>query len=330
MVTVRPTHRRRGLLRQMMRKQLADIHAAGVATAMLWASESAIYHRFGYGQAFFKARIEIDPRRASFIGAPPQVGRTRLLGESEALDILPDVYERWRRAIPGSLRRSRLWWEERKVSDPPSMRWGGGPLFRMVLEIDGRAQGYALYRYFTGYGPDALPTHAVEVLEALGTTPVATREVWRYLFGLDLVATVRTHRLCADHPLTLMLTDPRRLRMTVTDGTWVRLVDVDTALERRLYHGEDALSFELLDPFCPWNEGVWTLEAGPGGAALRRSSATPELRLSATDLGAMYLGTVSCTSLLRAGRVDEMRLGAASRGDALFRSEVGAWCLDDF
>ena len=143
------------------------------------------------------------------------------MDEAEALAVLPDIYERARREIPGSFRRSALWWEQRKLPDPPAHRGSGGPMLRVVVEIDGRPQGYALYRVFPGWGPDGLPSHALEVFEALGTGPSATREVWRYLFSVDLIAKLRTHRLNAEHPLALMLTDPRQLRLTVMDGTWV-------------------------------------------------------------------------------------------------------------
>lgn len=330
MVAVRPTHRRRGILRRIMQRQFEDTHAAGVPVAVLWASESVIYQRFGYGLGYVKGRIEIDPRRAAFLGNPAPVGRVRLIDEAEALELFPPIYERIRPEIPGSFKRSQTWWEQRKLSDSPAHRGGGGPMLRAVLEIDDRPEGYAQYRVFPGYGPDSLQTHALDVIEALGTSPTATREIWRYLFGVDLIATVRTHRLCAEHPLTLMLTDPRRLRLTVGDGTWVRLVDVDKALAARGYQQEGTLTFDVVDDMCPWNAGVWTLEAGPGGARLKRSTATPQLRLAVADLGAMYLGTVSCTRLARAGRVDELALGAAALADGLFRADVPAWCLDDF
>jgi predicted acetyltransferase len=329
MVTVRPTHRRRGILRRMMVRQFEDARAAGVGVAVLWASESLIYQRFGYGLAFQRGRIEIDPRRAAFKDDPGPSGQVRLVDEAESLASMTEVYERVRCEIPGSLKRSSLWWEQRTLTDPEH-RGTGGPIQRLILELDGRPAGYALYRVFPGFGPDSLPTHALEVNEALGTSPAATREVWRYLFGVDLIAKVRTHRLNAEHPLSLMLTDPRQLRMTVGDGTWVRLVDVKAALEARRYPADGALIFELVGPRCPWNEGVWRLEGGPSGASLKRSKASAELRLATAELASMYLGTVPSTRLLRAGRVDEPEPGAASRADGLFRSDAAPWCLDDF
>src|SRR6185312_13773630 len=42
-VGVQPTHRRRGVLRGLMRKQLDDLHEQGEPLAALWASESLIY-----------------------------------------------------------------------------------------------------------------------------------------------------------------------------------------------------------------------------------------------------------------------------------------------
>ncbi len=57
-VGVLPTHRRRGVLTAMMRHQLHDLHESqGEAVAALYASESVIYGRFGYGQASQELRL---------------------------------------------------------------------------------------------------------------------------------------------------------------------------------------------------------------------------------------------------------------------------------
>jgi predicted acetyltransferase len=331
MVTVRPTHRRRGVLRQLMRQTFDDLHAQGLAVATLWASESVIYQRFGYGIGAYRGGIEIDRGHGAFLGHPAPVGSARLIGRPEALELFPDVYERARRSIPGSFKRTPLWWDARALPEHPPGGWrGGNAVFRMILEIDGRPEGYAFYRMEPDWARHGLPNGSLDVLEAIGTTPVATREVWRYLFSVDLTAKVGTYRLGKDHPLFLMLEDPRQLRTWVRDGTWVRLVDAAAALAARRYGHEGALTFELLDPFCPWNEGIWTLEAGPDGAALHRSTASAELRLSAAELSAIYLGTIPCTGLLQAGRLEELAPGAAHRADLLFHSDVPPWCLDDF
>lgn len=330
MVTVSPTHRRRGILRQMMRRQLDDLHAAGIAVATLWASETAIYQRFGYGLGFLKGRIDVDPRQAEFLRASAPIGRTRFLTQEQATELLPDVYERARQGVPASFRRTPLWWEVQVLGDQPYRRHGASPMFRVALEIDGTVEGYALYRVKSNWGPNALPNNEIDVLEALGTSPAATREIWRYLLSIDLAGKVRTHRLNAQHPLFLSLGNLRLLQLVVGDGTWVRLVDVKAALEARLYACEGSLTFELIDEVCPWNAGVWTLKAGPNDAELRQATTSPELRLSATELAAMYLGTIPCSALRAAGRLDELAPGAALRADLLFSWDVAPWCLDDF
>src|SRR5262252_7357185 len=54
-VAVLPTHRRRGVLTSLMGRQLADIRDRGEPLAVLWASESVIYSRYGYGRAMWHA-----------------------------------------------------------------------------------------------------------------------------------------------------------------------------------------------------------------------------------------------------------------------------------
>ena len=56
---VLPTHRRRGILRAMMRALLDAAHARGEAVAYLWATEGTIYGRFGFGLASFVAEIDL-------------------------------------------------------------------------------------------------------------------------------------------------------------------------------------------------------------------------------------------------------------------------------
>lgn len=75
-----PTHRRRGLLTALMRRQLEDVRESGEPFAALYASEGAIYPRFGYGLSSLAASVEIDRARATFrTDATVPVGRVRLV-----------------------------------------------------------------------------------------------------------------------------------------------------------------------------------------------------------------------------------------------------------
>ena len=65
-VAVAPTHRRRGILRAMMTQHLAEVHEKGEPLAALWASESSIYGRFGYGPASERAVMKLAKSFARF------------------------------------------------------------------------------------------------------------------------------------------------------------------------------------------------------------------------------------------------------------------------
>src|SRR5580704_12585663 len=59
-VTVAPTHRRRGLLTEMITKDLRASAALGEPVGILIASEYPIYGQFGYGAAIEGATYTVD------------------------------------------------------------------------------------------------------------------------------------------------------------------------------------------------------------------------------------------------------------------------------
>jgi predicted acetyltransferase len=329
-VSVLPSHRRRGALTKMMRHQLDDVRRRGEPVAILWASEGAIYQRFGYGMASVGAAMEVERDRASFIQPSPVGGTTRLLSAEEALLVLPEIYDRERAVTPGMYRRSEEWWDAHSLADPEHHRDGGGPLLRAVWELDGRPGAYVLCRMHPQWGDDGVPSGHVSVKELIATSPLATREIWRFVFGIDLVARIKAWNQPVDDPIFHMLGEPRRLRPMLHDNLWLRIVEVRSSLLSRRYSAEGTITFELTDSFCPYNEGIYELEAKDGEARLEDASGAPELSLSASDLGACYLGGTTFTQLVRAGRVLEHAAGAAERADTLFRSERAPWCPEDF
>jgi predicted acetyltransferase len=327
-VGVLPSHRRRGLLTRMMRHQLDDVRDRGEPLAILWASEGSIYGRYGYGIATQGSAIDIERDRAHFRDPGQPVGRTRLITLDEARTALPPIYERLRLVTPGMVARSDDWWQTGRLADPEHHRQGGGPLFCAVLEIDGRDEAYALYRFMDNW--DVVPKSKLRIREVMATSPLAMREIWRFLFGVDLIERVEAMALPPDYPLFLMLTEPRRLRMRLGDGLWLRFVDLSAALRARSYASDGAITFELRDAFCPWNEGTWRLEARGTEVNVDKDGGEPELRLDVADLGSTYLGGFSFGELARAGRIQELNEGASERADALFRTPRAPWCPEVF
>jgi predicted acetyltransferase len=324
-VGVFPTHRRRGVLRSLMRAHLDAAHERGEPLAALWASEEAIYGRFGYGMASFCGEITLRREHTAFAESVDPRGTVRLVDPDEALEALPPVYDRVRAQWPGMFSRNRTWWENRQVADPEERRDGAGPKRWVVYERGGTVEGYASYRHKPGF-TDGASSAELRIVEALGETPEAHRELWAYLLAVDLVATFKASLLPPDHPLFLLLASPRRMRYRAGDGIWVRLVDVGAALSGRTYAEDGAIVIEVADDFCPWNTGCWKLE---GGVAAR-TDAPADLAVPVESLGSALLGGISFAQLHRAGRVDELREGAVARADSLFRWDRHPWCPEIF
>jgi predicted acetyltransferase len=308
-----------------MRAQLDDVHERGEPLAALWASEESIYGRFGYGLASFSGEIKLAHEYTAFAQPFEPEGTIRFLEPDEALEALPPVFERIRLQWPGMFSRNRLWWEHREIDDPEERRDGAGPKRWIAYERDGSLEGYAVYRHKPGWEQGSTIAE-LRVLEALGATPTALRDIWGYLLAIDWKATLTAWFLPPDHPLFLLLATPRRMRYRMGDALWVRLVDVGAALSGRRYSDDRTIVFEVTDDFCPWNEGRWKLE---GGTA-ERTKSEPDLRLPVQSLASAYLGGVTFGSLARAGRVDELKDGALARADGLFRWDRLPWCPEIF
>jgi predicted acetyltransferase len=328
MVGVLPGHRRRGVFLRLMEQVLEDVRARGEPLAVLWSTEGDLYGRFGFGLSALAARIDVARDRAELLPAPVEGARVRLVGPEEALALFPPVFDAVRSATPGLQSRSEAWWRCWRLPGPPGTPASAPPLSRALLELDGEPAAYALYRVRGGW-ETGVSTARLDVLEAMGASAAATAEIWRFLFGLDLVERVRALHLPVDHPLPLLVREPARLRLTLTDGFWTRLLDVPAALAGRSYAEGEAV-LELADPLCPWNEWRWLLQAAAGDARVERTDRPADARLAAAALGSAYLGGFTFERLARAGRVEELRPGSLRRLDALFRPEAAPWCAEEF
>jgi predicted acetyltransferase len=329
MVSVAATHRRRGLLRSMMRRQLDDIRSWGEPLAVLTASEPVIYGRFGYGIATHQYNVEIDTTRVR-LSVPPGTDdvRLRYAAPADVLDACEAVYARLVPGRPGRLAR-RPGWERVALLDPKGDRDGASPLQCVIAERDHEVVGYARYRIKRGGDHrGAAFTVVLDELEALD--PATHAALWRFLFEIDLTSTLVARGRPVDEAWQYMVSDIRRCAVRMRDALHVRLVDVGAALEARTYQAPVDVVFEVEDAFCPWNEGRWRLTGDTKGATCVRTSDAADLALSVRELGAAYLGGVSLASLAAAGRVRELRQGALAEASVGFSSAVAPWLPHGF
>jgi len=322
---VLPTHRRRGVLRAMMRALLDACHERGEPVAYLWATEDTIYGRFGFGLASFTAEIDLPRERSAFHASFASWGHVQLVPPATAEQLVAPIYERVAVNTPGMFARSSAWWQVRTLDDPEWRRGPNGDLLCAVLEDGGRPRAYALYRMNSAF-ERGLQSGSVAVVEAVGDSPEATRAIWRSLLDIDWMARVKAGLLPLDHPLLLLLAEPRRLGFSLRDGVWVRLLDIKTALSARSYQPEGSVVIEVTDEFCPWNAGCWRVSS----AGVERTGEAPGLHCDASGLGSVYLGGFTWTQLARALRAQELIPGAIARADTLFQVTSAPWCPEIF
>ena len=325
MIGVTPSHRRRGILRLIMRWLFDQARERGEPVSVLWASESAIYQHFGYGIGTLQSTFDIERTRIAFARPAPALGRIRLVDRDEAARLFPPIYEAVRVGIPGTVTRSEARWRLDQLEDAEWQRAANGVKYRAVLEVDGEPRGYAIYRAKSEWG-EMGPNNTVLVFEVVGLDPAAERAIWEWLADIDLVGHIKGQRGPVPHPLMLQLTEPRRLGLNVREGMWLRLIDLKAALEARTYGAGGSLTFDVTDEFCPWNAGRWRLDVGDDGrGSLTAADADPDLTLDIADLATTYLGTFTFADLTRAGRVGECRPGAVSEADRLFATTTAPW-----
>ncbi|MFJ4836427.1 GNAT family N-acetyltransferase [Streptomyces sp. NPDC088747] len=329
MVSVAATHRRRGVLRSMMRRQLDDIRSWGEPLAVLTASEPEIYGRFGYGIGTYALNAEIDTSRVR-LSVPPGTDDVllRYAPPAEVLDACEAVYARLVPGRPGMLAR-QPGWERERLLDPESDRGGASPMQCVVAERDGEVVGYSRFRVKPEWDEGG-PKGNVVVEDLEGLDPAARAALWRFLFDIDLTATLRTRGRPVDESWQHMVSDIRRCGLRLRDALHVRLVDVGAALEARTYQAPVDLVFEVEDAFCPWNEGRWRLSGDPKGASCVRTDDPADLALSVKELGSAYLGGISLASLGAAGLVRELRQGALTEASVGFTSPVAPWLPHGF
>jgi predicted acetyltransferase len=340
-VSVLPSHRRRGVLSSMMRRQLADIADRGEPLAVLWASESVIYSRYGYGRAMWHADLTLYRGEGALARTAPADGglRMRLVEPAAAIPELAKVYDAVLPSRPGFIARTESWWQ-RTVYDPPDRRHGTSPLHCVLAEDDDGPRGYALYSAVNRWDSDtSLPDSALHVREMVAADAAASAALSADLLSRDLTAEFRLRGRPVDDPLLYQLADPRRARPRLKDALWVRIIDVPGALARRRYSAPADVVLQVRDDLLPANAGLWRLttgEAAPDGSGLAAtcgpafSSAAPDIVLDVTQLGAAYLGGTTLGALAGAGLVAEGRPGAVRQLSAALSWDPAPWCPVNF
>jgi predicted acetyltransferase len=317
-VSVLPTHRRRGVLTAIMRRTLGDAHERGEPLASLWASETMIYGRYGFGESVEAVSYRIKRARSAFSAPVEPSGRVRLVDVEEALSLLPDFHASidW----VGKFGRDAGHWRSWTMWDPEFDREGYTKRRIAVYEESGSVLGYTFYR---------TKWSRVRVDELVAQAPGARVALYRFLFGIDLMDEIelRAHR--ADEPLRWMLDDTRALRRHKSEYMWFRLLDLPACLEGRTYGVPGRIVFDVTDSFAPWNQGRWVLETDGGRATCSPTDGEPDLELDTSVLAALYMGGRSAPTMAAAGLIKGSE-EAVVHLDAMFRTAEAPWSPESY
>ncbi len=330
-VTVHAPYRRRGLLTAMMRHQLDDCVARGEPLATLWASESLIYGRYGFGPAVTRHLLKGTNRRLQFLPGVRTSGSVDELTREQFEPLARRMHAKLREERPGTMVRNEGSGWEFALYDLPHARDGASEKRHVVhWSDDGEPDGFALYRFKADF--DAEPDSEVRLQELWAEDPAAYASLWRYLLDLDLARRFRYRCAAADEPLRLLVTDARAVETEVTDALYVRVVDVPAALRARAYAAPLDVVLEVDDPMLEANTGRWRLtsKGEASSTTVERTDAEPDLSLGVLELGTAYLGGTSLADLHRVGRVVEHTPGAVAEAATALSWTRAPWSPDFF
>jgi len=327
-VTVLPTHRRQGLLRRMAAAEHGAARRRGEVFGLLYASEYPIYGRFGYGPACLQATWTLDALSSQFHGEGD--GRVELVPVSdETRQTLIYVFDAHRQRQPGEMRRREISWQyDLGLESAWGERWRG--FVALHRDSTGAADGYVRYRTEDKWD-QRQPRGVLTVDELHALTDEAYAALWRFVAEVDLIATVKAEMRRPAERLPWLLTNARAAAPSdLGDGLWVRIFNVQRALEARTYERPVKMALEVVDEELDGGRQVVWIDAGPSGVECRPTDRPADLTLPVAALGAAYLGGTRLSDAVIATGAQQHRAGALAELDAALRTADAPWCSTHF
>ena len=327
-----PWFRRRGHLRKITEADFRRRYEERAEPiAILTASISGIYHRYGYAVTAFRDRYSIDPRWINFAPSLPKPeGAWREISADDPR-VIKDIYRKFADDRNGYIHRAQVMWAAGALGLTPGFGPDMGKGMLAVYEEGGEPQGYVTYsaKYFDSFWDGAGEGQRILVRDIAWLTPSAYRAIWQHLKSFDLAARVQMFAP-VDDPAPDVLLDPRELHAQRFDWILGRIIDLERALPLRPYGATGRIVFEVRDAMCPWNDGRWSLEAGPEGAAIARTKESPQLTLDISTLALLMFGTIAPSRAVRIGRAEASPGAPLDLWDAMWRTKHAPYCPDGF
>jgi predicted acetyltransferase len=323
-----PIYRHQGCLRQVITKHFERLHEQnGQCIAALYASQAAIYQRYGYAVVSTLNTYHIEPRFLQFAPGQQLLGQKGKLreGEDDEVDVFMDLYGQFCASRTGYIYRARGRWENAMLRQPPK----GHVLGKIIYLEDGKPLGYVVYTVEPQKVAFGQPWQHIYIRDLVWLTPNAYSTLWDYFSGMDIVSDIFWSRVPSDDPLPHLLLEPRMLNVNERDGLLARIVDVK-ALTQRQYSSDGELVFDVIDGLCPWNNGRWRLETSGDKATVGKTKKKAEMVIPVDTLAMILFGQINVAEAARMGRLEVLKNEALSKWDRLFKTEYRPFCADLF
>ncbi len=322
-----PEYRRRGLVRRITIRAFADMRERGQAIASLWATQAAIYQRYGYGMVSVLRDYRVDITDIDFHDDDGGASAVERLDADTGYDLIKQVYIAFIAHRMCYLHRGRPLWLNNTFDESDAE----GPIhIALSRDGDGAPDGYMVYTLRHGGRDHPSRPQEFTIRDLAWLTPGAYRSLWRFVKRHDLVGSVRWRNAPLDDPAVEYFLEPRLLNARDHEGMWLRVVDVPTALAGRGWDADGALTLRIAeDSLAPWNVGTWRLCASGGTAEVGAAPGGADIVLSVKALALLYAGRRSARELAAWGML-EGEPEALRRADALFATRHAPHCPDHF
>ena len=326
-VGTEPGFRRRGLVREMVTRRLHAVHEHEEQSAsILWASMGAIYQRFGYGLGSSQIQCKFDPRYTQFQFPSEVDGYVRIVTEEEGAPLIRKLYSQFIEERTLDLERDDdLWWKNYFGSKKRLSYCA------IYFNANDEPEGFVAYNTSTYRPPpDGGPDQSLSVRDFIYLNIQAYRALWEFIREHDLVGKVEMN-VPVDEPAINMLLEPRAMRLALSDGIWLRIVDAAKALTQREYSLPGQVVLEIHnDRECPWNERRFQLETDGETTEVAETNKSPQLTISPNGLASLMSGNANLSELSRVGRADVADRSQVRYLDHMFSTKYRPFCRNGF
>ena len=322
-----PEYRRQGLLRRIVEQSFRDMKDRGQTVAALWASQAAIYQRYGYSLCSVQRRYEADTVDLNLLKEADAGYEVRRASATEALPTLKALYRSFIADRSLYLHRGTPLWQANVLGDRP----GEGPAHIAICRNGhGEPLGYVVYTLRDSKVDHPARGQEIRIRDLVWLDIDACRALWAFIGRHDLVGRVLWANAPADDPAWELFAEPRMLRAQDHEGVYFRIVDVAGALGERGYSADGEIVIGVgPDRESPWNQGNWHLQIENGEASVSATTQAADVQFSIKSLSSAFSGFRRVGQLatwgMAGGNADAIR-----RADALFATHHAPHSPDHF